>query len=201
MHHWLSLDTVIELMLGISLSAACGFRVFVPLLVMSVAAVLGHVPLPADFDWVNSSQALWLFAIASVVEVGGYYVPWVDHMLEIVALPLAIAAGTLVTAAVAPEQLNPLVQWTLALVVGGGAAGLTRGMNWFVRIISTALSAGLTNPIFATIELAIALGLAVLALTVPVFAGVLVLSVWLLAANKIRRFLAQRQQSAQPPTA
>jgi hypothetical protein len=191
-----NLDTLISLMLGISLSAATGFRVFVPLLVMSAAAVLGHVDLPADFDWIESDQALILFAVASLLEIVGYYIPWLDHILDIVSTPAAIIAGTIVTASAAPDAMNPLVQWTTALLAGGGAAGLTKGMNNILRVISTAISGGLTNPVIATIELTLAVVLAVLAVTVPVVAIVLVIGLWTFAIQKIRKAFRPRSTNS-----
>lgn len=185
-----NLENVISLMLGVSLSAACGFRVFVPLLVMSAAAVIGHIDLPAQFDWIESSHALILFAMASVLEVGAYYIPWLDHALDLVSTPAAILAGTLVTAATAPD-MNPLVQWTTALLVGGGAAGLTKGMSNIMRVISTLITGGLTNPVIATIELTAAIVLSLLAITAPIVAIVLVFGIWLGVAQRIQRLLAR----------
>lgn len=192
MDHLVSLDTLIELMLGISLSAAVGFRVFVPLLVLSIASVVGHLNLPTDLDWVETPQALGVFAAACLLEVGGYYIPWFDHLVDIVSTPAAILAGTIVTASFAPE-MNPLVQWTLALVAGGGTAGLTKGVMNLLRGTSTAASGGLTNPILATIELLIATGLSVLAVTLPLVAGVAVLSILVIAIQRLWTFVIHRR--------
>ncbi len=192
MDHKVSLDTLIELMLGISLSAAVGFRVFAPLLVLSTAAVVGHLDLPTDLDWAETPQALAVFAAASLLEVGGYYIPWFDHLLDIVSTPAAILAGTIVTASFAPE-MNPVVQWTLALVAGGGTAGVTKGVMNLLRGTSTAASGGLTNPILATIELLIATGLSVLAVSVPLVAGVVVLSILVIAIQRLSKFVIHRR--------
>ncbi|MER3477509.1 MAG: DUF4126 domain-containing protein [Leptolyngbya sp. ERB_1_2] len=170
-------NTVIEILLGISLSAAAGFRVFVPLLILSGVSVFGHYDLPTNFDWIENVQAFDLFAIASVLEVIGYSIPWFDHALDFLATPAAIIAGTVVAASVAPD-MNPLIQWTLAIVAGGGTAGITKLLTNLLRGTSTAASGGLTNPIFAAVELAIAILLSVLALTVPVFAGLLVIGLF-----------------------
>lgn len=194
----LDLDTLISLMLGISLSAACGFRVFVPLLVLSAAAVIGHVDLPPEFDWIETDHALILFTAASILEVGGYYIPWLDHTLDLLSTPAAILAGTLVTAAATPD-MNPLVQWTTAILAGGGAAGLTKGMSNVMRVISTAISGGLTNPVIATIELVAAVVLALLAVTVPVVAILLVFGLWIFAVQSIRRFLSRRSSESTSP--
>ena len=188
----LNFDTLIELMLAISLSAAAGFRVFVPLLALSAASVLGHVDLPPNFDWIENPQALGLFAIACVLEIIGYSIPWVDHLLDILATPAAIITGTILAASVAPE-MDPLVKWTLALAAGGGTAGLTKGLMNILRATSTAVSGGLTNPIFSALELAIAAVLSALAITVPAIAAAVVIGVLGFAIYKIRAFFVKFQ--------
>lgn len=182
-----NLNTLIEILLGISLSAASGFRVFVPLLTLSTAAVIGHIDLPSDFNWIESPQALAVFAVACALEIAGYYIPWLDHLLDVAATPAAILAGTFVTASLAPE-MNPLVQWTLALVAGGGTAGITKGLMNLFRATSTATSGGLANPLVATVELVMAIALSVLAVTVPVLAGIVVLGLLVFAISKLWQF-------------
>ena len=186
----LNFDTLIELMLAISLSAAAGFRVFVPLLALSAASVLGHVDLPPNFDWVENPQALGLFAIACVLEIVGYSIPWMDHLLDILATPAAIITGTVVAASVAPE-MDPLVKWTLALAAGGGTAGLTKGIMNVLRATSTAVSGGLTNPLFSALELAAAAVLSALAITVPAIAIAVVVGAIGFAVYKIRAFFVK----------
>jgi hypothetical protein len=201
-HQFLTFNTLIELMLAISLSAATGFRVFVPLLALSAASVIGHIDLPSNFDWIENPQALGLFSIAAILEIIGYSIPWFDHILDILATPAAIIAGTIVAASVAPD-MNPLVQWTLALVAGGGTAGLTKGLTNLLRGTSTAASGGLANPIFAALELAISVLLSVLALTVPVLAGVLVIALFGLGIytllQLISRLRSRRRTSTLAP--
>jgi hypothetical protein len=131
---FLSFNTLIELMLAISLSAASGFRVFAPLFALSAAAVLGHIDLPTNFDWIENPQALILFTIALTLEVIGYSIPWFDHLLDVLATPAAIVAGTVVVASVAPD-LDPLAKWTLAIVAGGGTAGLTKSVLNLLRAL------------------------------------------------------------------
>ncbi|HEY9627657.1 MAG TPA: DUF4126 domain-containing protein [Coleofasciculaceae cyanobacterium] len=198
-HDYVNLDTLIAIMLAISLSAAAGFRVFVPLLVLSGAAVIGHVDLPANFDWIETQPALILFAVACLLEVGGYYIPWFDHALDFISTPAAILAGTIVTASLAPE-MNPLVQWTLALAAGGGTAGITKGLMNIFRATSTATTGGLTNPIFSTFELIAAAGLSILAVTIPLVGGVAVIVILTIAIRQLWRLLARFQsQTPAPP--
>jgi Domain of unknown function (DUF4126) len=189
-HPILDPHTLIELMLAISLSAATGFRVFVPLLALSAASVFGHFDLPSNFDWIENPEALGLFAIAATLEIIGYSIPWFDHALDILATPAAILAGTIVAASVAPD-MNPLVQWTLALVAGGGTAGLTKGILNLLRGTSTAASGGLANPIFAALELAMSILLSALAITVPVVAGVVVIALFGFAIYKLVQLVSR----------
>src|SRR5919106_151727 len=94
----MSMDLLLSLGIGLGLSAACGFRVFVPLLVMSIAANSGHLSLAPGFQWIASNEALVAFLIATCLEVGAYYIPWVDNLLDTIATPAAIVAGTIITA-------------------------------------------------------------------------------------------------------
>jgi hypothetical protein len=198
---FLNFDTLIELMLAISLSSAAGFRVFVPLLALSAAAVFGHVDLPANFDWIENPQALGLFAIAALLEILGYAIPWFDHVLDVVATPAAILAGTVMTASLAPE-MDPLVKWTLALVAGGGTAGLTKAVANLLRGTSTAATGGLANPIFAALELLVAATLSALAVTVPIAAGALVSGIFGFSIYKLWRFVgAYKNRTATAPKA
>jgi Domain of unknown function (DUF4126) len=199
MSEFLNLDTFVELILAISLSSAAGFRVFVPLLALSAAAVLGHVDLPANFDWLENPQALGLFAIAAILEILGYAIPWFDHILDIGATPAAILAGTVMTASLAPE-MDPLVKWTLALVAGGGTAGLTKAVMNLLRGTSTAATGGLANPIFAALELLIAVMLSALAITIPIAAGAIVIGIFGFLAYRLwRLFVAFKSRKTTAP--
>jgi hypothetical protein len=181
------METVLAICLGIGLSAACGFRVFVPLLVMSIASLSGHLTLAPGFQWIGTYPALVTFSVATVVEVGGYYIPWVDHLLDTMATPAAIVAGTVITAAMV-SNMSPLMKWTLAVIAGGGAAGLIQGTTVLARGASTATTGGLGNPFVATIELGGALFTSILALLAPVLTvGFIVVVLFLLGWTILRK--------------
>jgi Domain of unknown function (DUF4126) len=187
------MDTLLAICLGIGLSAACGFRVFVPLLVMSVASLSGHLTLASGFQWIGTYPALITFSVATVAEIGGYYIPWVDHLLDTMATPAAIVAGTVITAAMV-SNTSPMLKWTLAAIAGGGAAGLVQGTTVLARGVSTATTGGLGNPFFATIELGGALFTSILALLVPLLAVALI-AVFLFV---IGRKAVQKTRKVQP---
>src|SRR5258708_143054 len=138
------MDTLLSICLGIGLSAACGFRVFVPPLIMSIAAHAGHLHFSPGFVWMGSDGALIAFAVASAIEIGGYFIPWLDHLLDVLATPAAVVAGTIVSASTM-AHLDPYLKWTLAAIAGGGIAGTIQGLTVFGRGASTATTGGLGN--------------------------------------------------------
>jgi hypothetical protein len=184
------MELFISLALGIGLSAACGFRIFVPLLVMSAAANTGYLELADSFAWVGTYPALLAFAVATLLEVLAYYIPWVDNLLDSVATPAAAVAGTLVTAAVITD-MDPWLRWTLAVIAGGGTAGVVQAGTAVLRGLSSMATGGFGNFLVATGELIGAVTTALLALFWPFVALLLVvvLLVVILTRRRRRRIL------------
>lgn len=167
-------ETLLSLALGLGLAAACGFRVFVPLLALGVAVRTGHVDVAPGFAWVGSEAALIAFGVATLLEVGGYYVPWIDNLLDTVATPTAVVAGILVTASVVADT-SPFLRWTLAVLAGGAAATAVQGVTVAARQLSSVATLGLGNAVLATGEAVGAVVLALLAILVPLLGLFLVL--------------------------
>ncbi len=189
--------TILSICLGIGLSAACGFRVFVPLLVMSIASLAGHLTLAPGFQWIGTYPALLTFSVATAVEIAGYYIPWVDHALDTIATPAAIVAGTVITASMV-TGMSPLLKWSLAIIAGGGAAGLVQGATVVTRAASTATTGGLGNPLVATIELGAATITSIAALLVPVLVVVLMVLAFALFGRKLYRLFRRQSPAHQP---
>jgi hypothetical protein len=161
------METVLSIFLGVGLAAACGFRVFVPLLVMSVASYTGHLQLSGGFEWIGSPLALGVLALATVLEIGAYYVPWLDNLLDTVATPAAVIAGIVVTAS-AVGDVSPMMRWGLAVIAGGGAAGIVQAATAATRQVSSLTTMGLANPALSTAEAGGSLVVSLLSLVVPV---------------------------------
>jgi hypothetical protein len=90
-----------------------------------VAAHTGHLSLDERFAWLATSSALITLSVAALLEILAYYVPTVDNMLDTLATPASLAAGTVISAAVMTD-VPPMVKWTAAVIAGGGIAGLTQ---------------------------------------------------------------------------
>jgi hypothetical protein len=189
----MSMELLLSICVGIGLSAACGFRVFVPMLVMSIAANSGHLQLASSFAWIGSPAALIAFGLATALEVTGYYVPWLDHFLDSIATPAAIIAGTIITASMV-TGVSPFLKWTLAIIAGGGIAGTVQATTVLARGISLASTGGLGNPLVATLELGGSIITSVAAVIAPFFAIALVVLLLGIFSYKLvrRRFLTPR---------
>jgi len=181
-------DFLVSIALGVGLAAAVGFRVFLPLLITSIATYAGYIPVSQGFEWLGTPAAVIMLSVAALAEVLAYYIPGVDNLLDTIATPAALIAGTLVSAAVMAD-LPPLIKWTAAIIAGGGAAGITQGVTTMIRANSTLFTGGLGNPVIATAELGGAAIVSLLALAVPfVTLGVVILFCWF-AVRTIRRLL------------
>jgi hypothetical protein len=176
---------ILPIVLGISLAAATGFRVFIPLLVMGLAAREGVLSVSSGFAWVGTTPALVMLSVAAAIEVAAYYIPGLDNLMDTLATPAAVVAGVLASAAVMAD-VPPMLKWTLAIIAGGGAAGLTQGTTALLRGHSTVLTAGFGNPIIATGELVSALAVSILSILAP-WIALLVALVLLAAAYRLMR--------------
>ncbi len=181
-------DIFLSICVGVGLATACGLRVFIPLLVVSVASHFHHLPLAPGFLWLSSTPALIAFSVAAGLEVAGYYIPWVDHALDVIATPSAMIAGTIVSVALM-TNVDPFYKWALGIIAGGGMAGLVQGTTVVARGASTATTGGLGNPLFSTVELIGSILVSVLAVLFPV----LVLLILAVAFFFIVRWLIRRK--------
>jgi hypothetical protein len=165
-------EIILTVLMGIGLSAASGFRIFVPFLVISIASISGNLTLADSFSWIGTVPALITFSVATVLEIAGYFVPWVDNILDTIATPTAVIAGIILTASVI-VGMSPMLKWTLAIIAGGGIAAAIQAITGVTRVTSTATTAGLANPVVSSAELGGSLLLSLIAVFIPVIAAVI----------------------------
>lgn len=147
------MELLLSLCAGLGLAAACGFRIFVPFLMLSLIARADLFPLPETLAWVESDLALGALLVATVLEIGAFYIPWVDNLLDSVATPVAMAAGMLAMwMTLGTADWDPFWQWLIVILGGGGAAGLTQLTSVGLRGGSLLATGGLGNPVVATTE-------------------------------------------------
>ena len=183
------MEAILSIMMGVALSATCGFRVFVPLLAVSIGTRAQDdngqplIELAGGFDWLSSDIALMVFVVATLFEIGGYYIPWIDNLLDTIASPASIVAGTVITASFI-TGMDPWLQWLLGVVAGGGAAGAVQATTVVARAGSTVTTGGLGNPIVASVEtsgafLGSALSIVAVKFAIVVFVLVLGGGIWI----------------------
>jgi hypothetical protein len=131
--------------------------------------------LAESFAWIGSIPALIAFGGASLIELLAYYIPFVDNALDTIAIPLAAAAGTLISLSTLVD-MGPLAKWSIALIAGGGLAGLIKSSSAVTRLASSATTGGLANPVVSTVETGASILMTILAIFLPVV-GILLLAV------------------------
>ncbi len=188
------LPHVLSAFIGIGLAAATGFRVFLPMFAVSLASYMGWIPMNESFEWLSGLPTLITTGIATVVEILAYYIPYVDHLLDTLSVPLATIAGSVMFASQFTD-LGTFPQWALALIAGGGTAAAISSGFAGTRAASTATTGGLGNSVVATTETAGAGIMSFLAMASPIIAGIaaifLLIVVIILGRkiwNKFRKF-------------
>lgn len=184
-----AMEVALSMLLGVALSASCGFRIFIPPLILSIAALFFNVVLPADLSWFATYPAFLILLTATLLEVGAYYVPWLDNALDHVTAPAAVVAGTVITHSFIGVEMDPALKWLLALVAGGGASGAVQAMTSVIRSASSLFTFGMTNNAVATAENTAAVAVPTLAIWFPLIAifiasVVIVISVMVFSKGK-----------------
>jgi hypothetical protein len=179
-------ETIISLFLGIGLAASVGFRVFLPLFALSLASYFGMWDLNDNWEWIGSLAAVITLGVATIVEVFAYFIPWVDSLLDGLAMPLAALAGTAVMVATVSD-LDPVITWSLAIIAGGGTATAIRGASATSRLASTATTGGLGNPVISTVETGTATVVSIVSIFAPIFAAILVIIILIIIFSIYRK--------------
>jgi hypothetical protein len=167
-------ETIISIFLGIGLAASTGFRIFLPLFALSMASYFDVWNLNENWEWIGSLSALMILGIATAIEIFAYYIPFIDNLLDTIALPLAAIAGTAVMVSTV-ANLGPEITWALAIIAGGGTAAAISGASGATRLASTATTVGIANPVISTVETVTALTTSIVTIFLPIVGFVLVL--------------------------
>lgn len=204
------MNEIVAIFAGVGLAAACGFRVFVPLFIASLAANTGveafggmdfQALLGTDFDWLGRTPVTIALGVATALEIGSYYIPWLDNALDTVATPAAVVAGTFISGAMLPEFMgDDALKWIVAAIMGGGTAGIVQGASVITRGASTASTGGVGNPAVSTAELGGSVLTAGLAVFIPIAAGILVLVLLAFFIRTIIRCLSRRAERRREAT-
>lgn len=169
----MTFETIISICLGVGLSASVGFRVFLPLFALSLASYFDVWQLNESWQWIGGTAALLTLGAATLVEICAYFIPYVDNLLDSIAVPLAALAGTAIMLSTVAD-LSPVITWSLAIIAGGGTAAAVAGTSSTARFASTATTGGIANPIVSTIETGTSIIMSITSIFLPILAVILV---------------------------
>lgn len=173
-------EIIISILIGIGLAASVGFRIFVPLFALSLAGHFNIIPLNESWQWVGSFVSIVTLGVATIVEILAYFIPFLDNLLDTIAVPLAAIAGTAVMVATVSD-LDPTITWALAIIAGGGTAAAIKGSTSTTRLASSTATAGVANPIISTVETGTSIVMSIFSIFIPIIAIILVVVIfWLL---------------------
>lgn len=179
------LSIVFAVSAGVALAAATGFRAFLPVFALGLAARLGWTAIRPAESWIAGDLALIALGTATVLEFLADKIPVVDHALDTMATFIRPAAAWVVSFGV----LTPLGQeWAsgLATLLAGGAFGI-HALKAKTRVGSTVTTFGVGNPVLSVFEDIIAFVLTLVGILAPLLALVFLgLLVWL-AVSVFRR--------------
>jgi hypothetical protein len=186
----MSFETILSICLGLGLAASVGFRIFVPLFVLSLAGYFEIIPLNDSWQWIGSFTAIVTLGVATLTEIIAYYIPWLDNLLDSITVPLAAIAGTAVMVSTVAD-LSPVITWALAIIAGGGTATAISGTTAATRLGSTVTTGGLANPVVSTVETVTASVLSVAAIFVPIIALILVIFIAVIIRKVYKKSTSQ----------
>jgi hypothetical protein len=183
----MTVETIMSIFLGVGLAASTGFRIFLPLFALSLAAYFDLWELNESWQWIGGLLTVITLGVATLVEIFAYFIPWVDNLLDSIAIPLAALAGTAVMVSTIAD-LDPLITWTLAIIAGGGTASAIKGASASGRLASTVTTGGLANPIVSAAETGTAFLVTITALFAPILAAILVIIILIVIFAVYRKF-------------
>jgi hypothetical protein len=190
----MTLETILSICLGIGLAASVGFRVFLPLFALSLAAYFNIWELNESWSWIGGTAALITFGIATLVEIFAYYIPFIDNVLDTIAMPLATIAGTAVMVSTVSE-LSPVITWALAIIAGGGTAAAIKGSVGAARLGSTVSTAGFANPVVSSVETVTSVVMSIVSIFLPILAIILVIFIFYIVFRLYKKLISKTPKS------
>jgi uncharacterized membrane protein len=125
-----ALTWVLTITLGFSLAACAGLRAWLPMLVAGLTArFTDQIELGESYQFLESTPALVLFGVATVVEMVGDKFPVVDHALDAFGTVARPVAGALLSAAVLYQVENPLFALGIGILVGAPTAAVPHAVK------------------------------------------------------------------------
>jgi len=166
------LDLYLKILIGLGLSAASGFRLFVPFAILSIFSISGIYNTTSTPYIFSSDLFLVIFIILSVSEVVLFYNPWIDNMLDLISTPASIFSGIILTYFVLYDT-EIYLRLLISVILGGLVSLNVQLLTVKARSSTSIFSKGNGNQIVSTIENISSIFISILVLKFPL-AGIFV---------------------------
>ena len=169
------MDLLANIFSAFGLSASAGLNAYIPLLVIGV---IDHytdwLTLKTPWDTLSNPWILILLGILLIIEMLADKIPAVNHINDAIQTFVRPVAGAVAFAASTNTitNMNPVLALALGLFVAGGVHAAKAGV---VRPIVTATTGGLGNTPVSVAEDVTSTVMSILAILVPLVAGVLLI--------------------------
>jgi len=183
------IETISGLSAAFGLSGSAGLNAYIPLLLVALAARFPIssplIKLQPPYDLMGSWWIIGLLVVLLVVEIIADKVPAVDTVNDGIQTFVRPAAGAILFAGStsAVTEINPL----LAIVAGVLVAGSVHATKAAARPVVTVSTMGVGNPVVSTLEDVTAFVVSLLALFLPIIAGLLMVGFLIIAIVMVRR--------------
>ena len=166
------MDLYLKILIGLGLSAASGFRLFVPFAILSIFSISGIYNTTSTPFIFSSDLFLVIFIILSVSEVLLFYNPWIDNMLDLISTPASIFSGIILTYFVLYD-MEIYLRLLISVILGGLVSLNVQLLTVKARSSTSIFSKGNGNQIVSTIENISSIFISILVLKFPL-AGIFV---------------------------
>ena len=180
--------------LAIGLSAACGFRVFIPPLTYGIFYKANLVELSDSWIWIGNDWVILLFALATIIEILATFIPFIDNTLDIISTPVSMIAGT-VLASSSLSNLDPGLQWLLSIICGIGVTGSFQFSTVTLRGMLSVFTGGILNPFFSLLEDIIAFLIAIATILIPIFGLIIIIIIALIIYVLIKKLRGRKRKN------
>jgi hypothetical protein len=176
------MDILTAILGGFGLAAPAGLNAWLPLLIVGLAGRINVIQLHEPYNTLSNTWVLVALCVLLFIEIMADKIPAIDSVNDVIHTFIRPAAGAILFAA-QNDAIGGLPP-ALALILGLVAAGSVHAVKASVRPVVTVTTGGMGNPLISILEDVIAAVSTILALIVPLVAGVLFL-VFLVAVVRL----------------
>jgi hypothetical protein len=110
-------------------------------------------------------------------EIFGYYISFIDNLLDTIVTTLATIFGLVVMSSTMVD-ISPTMTTILAIIAGSGSAIAFQGLTTTTRLASSLKTAAIGNSVVSTAETGTAITLSSLAIFLPIVAVILLVIIF-----------------------